>query len=179
MPEIAKNVTIATLDFFLGIPETTISITDRKTVYRAIHGYFPEKKLTVESVCSYFNSLRKSGYIEVVKDGEGKESVCFTNKAVIKILDRISGNSRCDGRSRFISFDIPERFKSKRNLFRRAIKRMGFKQIQKSLWVCDRNIGDLVELVEREYGVSQYVVYIVAEKTDIDSTIREMFLVEN
>ena len=104
---------------------------------------------------------------------EGEVSIKLTNKAKIKIIDKIIEGKEKDNKYRFISFDIPERLHYYRDLFRRAIKRMGFRQIQQSLWVTDKNIGDLVEIAAKEYGVEEYVAYIVAETSNIDAHIKQ------
>jgi len=113
-----------------------------------------------------FYKLKQSGYIYF----EG-ESIRITNKTKMKMVDKFGHQSN---NYRLVSFDIPERLKTNRNLFRRAIKRMGFKQIQKSLWVSNRNLGNLVEIAAEEYGVSDYVAYFISNKSNIDQHIRDL-----
>lgn len=108
--------------------------------------------------------LKRRNYIEI-SDGD---SVRLTNKAKIKIIDQIAGMETEDGKFRLVSFDIPETKRANRNNFRRAIKRIGFKQIQKSLWATEKNVSDLVELAADEYKVSDYVAYFVADRSNID-----------
>lgn len=120
------------------------------------------------------SSCRRGGYLDI-KNIEGQKSVEFTDKAKIKIIDKIAERNKIDGKFRFISFDIPEDMKSSRNKFRRAIKKMGFRQIQKSLWVLNRNVGELVEFASYRYGIEKYVIYIISEKTDIDGIIEKKF----
>ena len=115
--------------------------------------------------------LKKSKYIEI---DEG-DSVKLTNKAKIKLIDRIADTNINDGKLRLVSFDIPEIKRTNRNNFRRAIKRMGFRQVQKSLWVNNRNVGELVEMAAVEYKVSDYVAYFVAERSNIDHHISDVF----
>lgn len=167
-----KNFTIEVIDFLLGIPESFIYAFDRKEFYRYMSGFSTEKQLTCSNIAHLISNLKQKGYIEVVKTSNG-ESIQFTNKAKLAVVDRLAMRRKSDGRHYFISFDIPEDFRSNRDKFRRAVKRMGFVQIQKSLWVCDRSIGELVELAAHEYGVEKYVVYIVSEHTDIDAVIKK------
>jgi len=172
--KIIKNITIGILDFLLGIPEALAVGFDRPTAYRAIQGNY-DQELTVAKICHFFNSLKRRGYIKI-QNKDGQESVVFTNKAKIALVDRIVDQAKWDGKYRLVSFDIPEPMRRNRNSFRRAIKRMGFKQVQKSLWVSNKNAGPMVELAAYEYGVEKYVIYIVAESTDIDGTIAKMLL---
>lgn len=118
-------------------------------------------------ISSMVYDLKRRNYIEI-EDGD---SVKLTNKAKIKIIDQIASTNNVDGKCRLISFDIPETKRTNRNNFRRAIKRIGFRQVQKSLWVSNRNVSDLVELAIKEYKVSEYVAYFVADRSNIDSHI--------
>lgn len=169
-----KNFTLEVLDFFLGIPESFAIAFDRKEFHRQINGFATEKQLTCDNIAKFIFNLKKSGYIEIKKTSQG-ESIQFTNKARLSIIDRIVDRTVDDHKYRFVSFDIPERLRINRDKFRRALKRMGFIQIQKSLWVCNKNVGQFVELAAYEYGVEKYIVYIVSEKTDIDGIIQKKF----
>jgi len=145
---------------------------DRKAAYRHLYDRTGDK-YSKSQLNRYFRNLERQGYLKT-STKTGQDSVEFTNKAKLKILDKIRDGAREDGKNRFISFDIPEPLRTKRNQFRRTIKKLGFKQIQKSLWVVDKNIGHLVELAAYEYGVEKYIIYIVAEKTDIDGVIKKL-----
>ena len=169
-----KNFTLEVIDFFLGIPESFIIAFDRKEFYRQMNGFATEKQLTCENIARLVSNLKRSGYVKVKKTSGG-ESIQFTNKARLSVVDRIVGRTETDHKHRFVSFDIPERLRISRDQFRRAIKKMGFIQIQKSLWVCNKNIGELVELAAYEYKVEKYIVYIISEKTDIDGIIERKF----
>lgn len=123
------------------------------------------------------SQCKRTGYIEIKKNNN-QQSIVLTNKAHLKIIEKIAGTKQKDSRFRFVSYDIPEKFKTSRDKFRRAIKKMGFVQIQKSLWVCNRNVGELIELAAYEYKVENYIVYIISEKSDIDGLI-EKKLIDN
>lgn len=169
-----KNFTLDVLDFFLGIPESLAAGFDRGSFYKTMSGMTTEKELTTSNICRMFNQLKKSGYIETINKNN-TESIHFTNKARLALVDRISSRSKLDNVYRFVSFDIPESSRINRNQFRYFIKRLGFKQIQKSLWICNKSIGDLVEIAAYEYKVEEYVVYIAAQNTNIDGIIEKMF----
>ena len=142
-------------------------VVDRGVAYNAFEdrGF----KWTHSTFSGNLKKMERRGYLKFSSAGD---SIAFTHKASLKLIDKITGARESDGKIRFISFDIPEQWRLRRNLFRRAIKRLGFRRIQQSLWVTDKPVGDLVENACEEYKVKQYVAYIVAEKTDIDGTIR-------
>jgi len=166
-----KNFTIEVIDFFLGIPESLVDAFDRKEFYRMMSGFSNERELTCANIAGLISGLKRRGYIEVRKTANS-ESIRFTNKAKLLIIDRIAIKKPTDKTHVFVSFDIPEQLRANRDGFRRTIKRMGFRQIQKSLWVCNRNIGEYVELAAKEYKVWLYIVYIVSDLTNIEKTIQ-------
>lgn len=127
-------------------------------------GYFQHK----------LRQLEKSGYVEVKKDENKNLSVRLTIKGKIKMLENIPDNTR-DGRWRLLSFDIPEKERQKRDLFRAAIKRTGFKQVQKSLWACPYVKADKVELAISYYKVKKYVAYLIVEKSNIQTHLINLF----
>lgn len=128
---------------------------------------WPETKITRQMY-----EMERVGYI---KHNHQSDSIEFTNKARIRIIDTLSQKHEVDGMYRFLSFDIPEQKRALRDGFRRSIKRLGFKQVQKSLWVCNKNVSDLVEAIIIEYKVNEFVTYIISEKSDIDDHIGKMF----
>lgn len=117
--------------------------------------------------------LRKRNLVEAVKEN-GKYSVVITRKGKIKLLEN-STDDRKDGKWRMLSFDIPEQLRRKRDAFRRSIKRIGFRKLQKSLWVCPYIKADEVEEIISEYDLSKYVVYMVVEKTDCEEHLQKLF----
>lgn len=119
-------------------------------------------------------SLEHGGYIEVNRK---TNSVRLTNKGRIKLIEE-SGSYLTDGKWRMLSFDIPEDFRKKRNHFRRSIKRIGYKQAQKSLWVSPFVKADEIELIINEQKLGKYVAYLLVEKTDIGSYLKSLFKTE-
>ncbi len=92
----------------------------------------------------------------------------ITNKAKIVLLEKIAKNIPKDKKIYIISFDIPEKMRRNRNLFRRSIKRLGFVELQKSLWVSNKNYGEMIDMLTKEYKVEEYVVYFISETTNVN-----------
>ncbi len=168
-----KNFTLDVIDLFLGVPESIVYAFDRKEFYRLLQGMQTDKVLTCSNISRIINNFKKRGYIEI-KKSNGGESIQFTRKAKMAIIDRLAERSESSAKNRFISFDVPELLKSNRDGFRRTIKKMSFRQVQKSLWVCNKNLGNLVELAAAEYKVEKYVVYIASSYSNIDDQIKDI-----
>lgn len=166
-----KKITIEVLDFFLGIPEVFINSFDRTEFYRMLNGMPSERVLSVSNICKLFHSFKKTGYIIVKKTKNGNESIRFTNKAKLTIIDKLAEKEQTGTMYCFISFDIPEELRVNRDKFRRSIKRMGFRQLQKSLWVSNRSIGQLVEMAANEYKVNEYVIYMITNLTNVNQLL--------
>lgn len=107
--------------------------------------------------------LKRREYIRCEGD-----SIILTDKAKMKIVDKITRKIPICKKFHFVSFDIPEGMRRNRNQFRRALKRIGFVQIQKSLWTIKKDVGEIVEAAAREYKVENYVAYFISEKSNID-----------
>ncbi len=120
-------------------------------------------------------SMERRGYIKINRILNN--SIQLTNKGKIKLIEE-SGNYAIDGKWRMLSFDIPEDFRKKRNQFRRSIKRIGYKQAQKSLWVSPFVKADEIELIISEQDLGKFVAYLLVEKTDMDSYLKSLFKTE-
>lgn len=135
-----------------------------------LYDCFDDKGISRRRISKISYDLKRNNYLDIV---EG-DSVKLTDKAKIRVIEKYASLNPHDGKRRLISFDIPEVKRRERNGFRRTIKKMGFKQIQKSLWVCDQNLGDLVEVAIKEFKVGEYVAYFVIERSNIDKYISKI-----
>jgi len=143
---------------------------NRRGVFRHLDQAFGSQGVTHIQISKMVYELARRKYLEF----DGSDSVKFTNKAKMRIVDVLAGDRGIGSKYYFISFDIPESKRAYRNKFRYAIKRMGFKQIQKSLWVSNKEVGDLVEAAAVEYEVNEYVAYFISERSNIDKYIVDL-----
>lgn len=132
-----------------------------------------ENRISDNRIFDRLNYLKDTGYIKYSRNNNSL-SVKLTLKGKIKLLEN-SAERKTDGKWRMISFDIPEDIKARREQFRRAIKRIGFRQVQKSLWACPFAKADAVVKAIKYYKVDKYVAYLVIEKSDIDNYLKKLF----
>lgn len=149
-----------------------LSFLDQKRIMRW-YKYGHPLELESERFFEYLRRLEKRGYVKI-KIRDKSCSVRLTKKGEIKLIENNKDNI-IDGKWRMISFDIPEKLKNRRNLFRSAIKRIGFRQVQKSLWACPFIKADKIEKIINYYKVKKFVCYLIVEKTDIDYYLKELF----
>jgi len=122
-------------------------------------------------ISNNIRSLERRGYIEIDRVSD---SVKLTNKGQIKLIEKSDDNS-IDGKWRMLSFDIPEKLRKKREQFRRSLKRISYKQVQKSLWASPFVRSDKVELITKELEIGEYVAFLLVEKADIENYLKMLF----
>ena len=125
--------------------------------YRYKYGY-PELKKA--SLAKALKRLRKGGFIEFIDDEQliyrltdkGRE------KAVLAELQSIGG--KWDGKWRIVIFDIPEKRRSARDLFRYNLKSWGFTSWQQSVWVTKKNCTKVLRDYIKRIGIEDWVMVL-------------------
>jgi CRISPR/Cas system-associated endoribonuclease Cas2 len=164
--KVTKDVGVFILEMLINIPfSLTHAFLDQKGLRERIR----LEGFSIDRYNDRLKDLQKRGYIKI-----NNESIEITKKGRIHHLEK-SNSKEMDGKWRILSWDIPESMSLQRNQFRRSIKRIGYRQVQKSLWVCPLVKADEVDLIIDEYGVRKHVAYFIVEKTDIDSHLHKLF----
>src|SRR3989344_2239285 len=114
------------------------------------------------------NKLRRLNLIKKLKKNNKIIIKGLTQKGKLKALDyyfdnlRI-GNKNWDGKFRILVFDVPEKLRKGRNALRWKIKRLGFRELQKSVFVipyeCEQEISFVLDFFE----LNKYVHYGILE----------------
>ena len=126
----------------------------------------------------YARPLKKSSFSKTLKRLRDKGLIEVINEAeiIIKLTDE--GKTRAlwekirhlegvwDSKWRIVAFDIPETHSLTRNLFRRRLKELGFKLLQKSIWISKANCTNLIRNYVKELGISKWVSVLEAENVD-------------
>lgn len=83
--------------------------------------------------------------------------------------------AKWDGRWRIVMYDVAGHQASLRNIFRASLKRMGFINLQESVWLypypCEKEIHFLRDFC----GMGENVIYIIAHKIENDGKYRKQF----
>jgi len=80
-----------------------------------------------------------------------------------------------DGKWRIVVFDIPEKYAALRNRIRTLLKKIGFVQLQQSVWVFPYECEDLTLMIKKESDLSAYILYGVLERIDDESRLKRAF----
>lgn len=112
-------------------------------------------------------SLKKAALSKALKrlrEGGLVEQVNLKDDVLLRLTeggrDLISDHfedKEWDGKWRVVIFDIPEEKRIIRNLFRRNLKKWGFKHLQKSVWFSKRDVFNKVESYVKRVGIEQWV----------------------
>lgn len=161
--EKAVNITWEIIAAIARTPEAvTNAFVNQKSLKEYIVG---ERQFLSDQLINNLRSLQRRGYIEI-KNVDGSASIRLTTKGKIKNLENPK-NDVVDGKLRLISYDIPERKNSQRRQLRQSLRRIGYKQLQKSLWVCKYAKADEIDLILSELKLEKYVAYFIVEKNNI------------
>ena len=82
---------------------------------------------------------------------------------------------RWDKKWRIIVFDIPERKRKARDALRLEMKKLGFLELQKSVWVYPYDCRDAVDFLVEFFEVRTCVRYLVVSEISHDADLRMHF----
>lgn len=125
---------------------------------RAAHRY--RRRLAVER-------LKQQGYIREHNDRlsitvRGQNALESAAEKIHKLLK----TKKWDGRWRIVAFDIPEKHGVLRDKVRRVLKQAGFLKLQHSIWLFPHDCEELVQLIQKESRLSQYILYGILERIE-------------
>ena len=116
------------------------------------------------------NHLKRKGYLNV-KDLKNREAIIITPKGMEKILYAKvklgKMKRRADKKWQMVLFDIPENRRRDRDLFRRQLKYLGYKGLQKSIWVCPYDVLKLTQQLIKNYKIGRFVRLLLVKEIKI------------
>jgi|SRR3989344_7356023 len=128
-----------------------------------IHHPMWDRNVKKSELSYVLKRLREEGFVQEDKVDAATIVFKLTDSGRI-IIKNDFDESKWDGKYRIVIFDIPEQKRIVRNLFRRNIKKWGFKQLQKSVWISKMDIYDKLVRYINELGIDEWVTVIEADK---------------
>lgn len=138
------------------------------------------KKYQKRRLTQTIDRLKKQKLVQIVEKS-GQVIVRITDKGRVRALQyklddmKIDKPKMWDRKWRIVTFDIPEKVKKARDLFRSHLKMMGFYNLQESVWVHPYPCFNQIEYLRQIYGVGINVSYILAEKIEQSEDLLDFF----
>ena len=120
----------------------------------------------------FLNFKNKSGEIKIEITDKGRK---VANNYYLEALSANRKPKVWDKKWRVVMFDIPEKKKKLRDLIRSNLKRLGFIQIQASVWIFPYPCEEIVTIIKSEFGFNKEVLYLIANHFEEDSFLRKKF----
>jgi CRISPR-associated endonuclease Cas2 len=127
------------------------------------------------------NSIYKSHLVSEKNNRDGTTTLVLNEDGKQKALRfnidqiEIKKPKKWDEKWRMVMFDIPEKIKGLRDSLRLHLRKLGFVELQKSVFVhpysCDKEIEFLTEL----YNARKYVRFITADEIDNKLDLEKKF----
>ncbi len=106
--------------------------------------------------------LKEKGWVETYKN-EGKIIVKLTHKGKNHLqIEKAIKEKKWDGKFRVVIFDIPEKHRKVRNVFRRKLKEWGLVAWQKSVWTSKNDLAEPLREFIKELGIEDWVLVLVS-----------------
>lgn len=138
------------------------------------------KRINKQQLLTSIRSLYKSKLVDQIPNKDG--TVTFVlNRNGKEIAIRLDfenmeiNKHRWDGIWRIVMFDIPEKKKSTRDALRYQLKRLGFIELQHSVFVLPYKCQDEIEYIIEYYQARKFVRYVEANKIDNELDLKHRF----
>ncbi len=127
------------------------------------------------------NRMNEKGLIQFIsKDGELRITITpkghkIVNNLLLGDYKQLKRPIDWDGKWRMVMFDIPEDKRKIRNILRFHLKKVGFLQIQGSVWIYPYSCEEVVTLIKTNFNFNNEVIYITTESFENDRKFKKVF----
>ena len=144
-----------------------ISILSPQLPYALLKSYLHQRSRLKERL----RYLEKKGWIKVEKQGD-EVIIKLVEKGKLKAIKyqvdklKIEKPEKWDGKWRLVIFDIPDKKKIAREVLRNKLKELGFRALQKSVFILPYPCKKEIEVIKSVYELWPYVDFITADEID-------------
>ncbi|MCX6720633.1 MAG: hypothetical protein NTW11_02410 [Candidatus Staskawiczbacteria bacterium] len=148
---------------------------------RAVKGIIKEwKRINWKELKAGIDYLYRLKYIDKKGVGYDIGDITITEKGRLKSLDcrldNIKNNKeKWDGKWRMIAFDIPEKYRQGRDALRHKLIRIGFRELQESVFVAPYNCKEEIMLLVELFKLKKYVRFGILEYIDNENSLRRFY----
>jgi len=138
------------------------------------------KRLDERELRDEIRKLYQSKIVEEKENSDGSYTLVLTKKGKLKAftyhfqkMKTQKGN--WDGKWRIVAFDIPEKIKQGRETLREKLKKLGFRELQKSVFVFPYECEKEIEFIVEFFNLRKYVRFGVLESIDNELHLKKIF----
>ncbi|KKS16317.1 MAG: hypothetical protein UU71_C0004G0014 [Parcubacteria group bacterium GW2011_GWB1_41_6] len=136
---------------------------DQQSLRRAIRSLYESKLVSAKE--------HKNGSTTIILSLEGKKKVLTYQIDEM----RINKPKKWDRKWRIILFDIPEKIRKARDVFRYHLNQLGFYEFQKSVFVHPYNCKDEIDYLIEFYNLRRFVRFVEADSIDNELHLKKYF----
>jgi len=115
------------------------------------------------------------GEYELTPAGEYAALKAFVRKELVAMEKKERAEPRWDGRWRLVFFDIPENRRPVRDYVRNILKRLGFREFQRSTWIYPHKLPGFLAKMLADPHLRKHTRVITTSDIDYDEDLRRYF----
>lgn len=125
--------------------------------------------------------LVRQKFLKIRENNDNTVTVTITKQGMIRALTynlesmHLDRPKKWDNKWRVVIFDIPEKYKRVRDIFRQRLQQLGLYQLQDSVYISPYKCFDEIEFLRELYGVAFTVQYLLVEKIENDYFLEKHF----
>ena len=152
-----------------------------KGYFRMVKNIHKEwRKINQRALTKAINSLYRSNLLEQKNNRDGTVTFVLSRngkrEALTYNLDKMSiPKLTWDKVWRLVLFDIPEKKKKIREVFRYHLKRLGFVELQRSVFILPFKCRDEIDYLIEFYNIRRFVRFVEARFVDNELDLRRKF----
>lgn len=156
------------------------SLDHRKRYARAYDEYLMWRAKDYRRFYRLIYRLKTAGLIATYQEGK-QRFIELTPEGKRKIVHYLFEDERVplpkswDGKWRVVVFDIPENQRPVRDAVRQLLNRVGFYQLQRSVYIYPHDCIGIIRYLEEIYDINEYVQFIVAERVETEEDLITLF----
>lgn len=139
------------------------------------------KAINRSQLYNYIREFYNSRLVSYKEEKDGTINVVLTEKGRKRALRyrmeelSIKTSVRWDKKWRLVIFDIPEKYRKARDALRYELKKLGMKELQKSVFVHPYNCEDEINFIVEVFDIRPYIRYITATKITNEEELKLHF----
>lgn len=125
--------------------------------------------------------LKKQKFITIKENSNNTVTVKIANQGMVRAVTyqleamQLKKQKNWDKKWRVVIFDIPDRYKKVRDIFRMRLRQLSLYPLQESIYVSPYPCFNEIEFLRELYGISFTVKYLLVEKIEDDGELKQHF----